>query len=69
VARVKTPTCACEVFNGCVTKPCLMHVRWHRQRLQPARRLLAEALPGPKIDPHDWFARRDQLNTIIDTEG
>lgn len=45
-----------------------MHVRWHRQRLQPARRLLVEAVPDQKTDPHSWFARRDELNRIIDTE-
>lgn len=66
MARAKTPHCACEVFNGCVTRPCLMHVRWFRQRMQPARRLLSEAVPNDKTDPHDWAARRAEQVKIID---
>lgn len=67
-ARVRPSACACEIVKGNVLRPCLIHVRWHRQKMQPARRVMNAAVPDDKTDPHTWYAERDRLNRIIETE-
>lgn len=66
MARKIAEKCRCKIINGAIASPCLMHVRWFRQRMQPARRLLSEAVPNDKTDPHDWAARRAEQMKIID---
>lgn len=67
MGRTRSSGCGCELINGTVAKPCLVHVRWFRQKMQPARRLLAETVPNDKVDPHSWAARRAEQIKIIDT--
>jgi hypothetical protein len=65
----KSAGCGCQIINGTVARPCLTHVRWHRVRAQPLRKLLQQAVPDDKTDPIRWAQRREHEFKIIDTEN
>jgi len=67
-ATIRQPACSCEFIKGNLVEPCLVHVRWMRQRMRPAIDLLKIALPETKSDRDaaEWTAQRDRLIKVIE---
>lgn len=65
-ARVRPTACSCEFIRGNLVEPCLVHVRWMRQKMRPVIDLLKDAQASTPGDVAAWEEKRDRLIKVIE---